>query len=1175
MSEQQETARNSKKQQETEQERVCIVKEGRTTRESFNDSWEFLEMPLGTDLAEARDAADRGLFRRVRIPHDWQITGGKELYRNGTGWYRKSLTWSGEKAAETAGKDGRVFLIFDGIYMDSRIYLNGECVGEWKYGYTRFALELTGKLLDGENELMVSANFLEPNSRWYSGAGINRNVWLMTTPSVCMEDGGLYVSSARAEDGGWELHVEAEISSRSQSPEYQQAAVTVRLLDADGREILPAAEQETPARASLTLTADQPGRETVCRRAVGTALHFEEKAGIVSWDIENPALYLLEVRLLGKDGSLLQTEKLRIGFREISFDPEQGFLLNGRKVKLNGVCLHPDQGALGTAFHRDALRRQYRIMQRMGANAVRFSHNPFAAEALDLADEMGLLVLDESFDMWERSKTTYDYARFFDAWQARDMASFVRRDRNHPCVIMWSIGNEIYDQHADEKGRSLTKMLMEEVEALDPLGNARVTAASNYMPWENTQQCADLYKLVGYNYSEKYYAPHHAEHPDWVIYGSETCSLCSSRGIYHFPLAAGILAEEDEQCSALGNSPTSWGAKSLEECIAVDRDLPYSMGQFLWSGFDYIGEPTPYHTRNSYLGQVDTAGFAKDAFYVWQSAWTSADDAPMVHVFPYWDFNPGQEVDLRVCSNAEEVELRINGVSQGRQKLDHAPGSGRHLIADWKAVYEPGEITAIAYEGGREVARQTRRSFGDTDHFVVKEEENGRGEFPRSESNEEPGKARLHFYEITAEDADGHPVENASDRVEVLVSGGRLLGLDNGDSTDYDSYTSDCRRLFSGKLLAIVEENDAETDIVVTVKPAGEVSVRKIVLSAEDGQVFGPEQRVLRARAVICPQTAADQNVVFTAVDDNGVASNLVSLEQKGGEVTMTAHGDGAFHLRATSKNGTDRVRLISQLEYRAEGLGPAYLDPYGFISGSLYTSCSGEVGIGNEKGVATSRTGETVVTWTGIDFGPVGSDEITVPIFALSDEEYPIEIWLGKPGEDGAELLVKAVYCKPCIWNVYQEETYHLPHRIKGLSSISIRTQQKIHIKGFSFTKSEKAWTRLFAAESDGVYGDAFRMDGTAVRDIGNNVSLSFKEMDFGNRPLHGIRVCGSTPLAGNTIHVRFYDGVNEEKEILEYRGDGEAVQEFPLKERTGRWDLTFVFLPGSRFDFEWFELF
>ena len=444
---------------------------------------------------------------------------------------------------------------------------------------------------------------------------------------------------------------------------------------------------------------------------------------------------------------------------------------------------------------------------------------------------------------------------------------------------------------------------------------------------------------------------------------------------------------------------------------------------------------------------------------------------------------------------------------------------------------------------------------------------------------------RLHFYEISAVDANGYPVENATDRVRVFVRGGRLLGLDNGDSTDYDSYQSCERNLFSGKLLAIVEEDAAAGNAEenekrgdgpeLTVERASVVPVRKVILHAEDGQVFDPEHKALRARAEIAPEGACDHEVVFSAVDDNGVQTNIVQLSQNGNEVTMTALGDGAFHLRATSKSGTEHVRLISQLEYKVEGLGPAYLDPYGFISASLYTGVIGEVGNGNEKGIATSRDGETTVTWSGMDFGPVGSDEITIPIFALDGNEYPIEIWEGVPGEEGAELLAKEIYCKPSIWNVYQPATYHLSHRMKGLASFSIRVHQKIHIKGFSFTKLEKAWTKLTASESDGVYGDSFRVDGDAVREIGNNVSLLFKDMEFSSHPLHGIRICGSTPLEGNTIHVRFYDGMTEEKEIIEFRKEGGDVQEFALRERTGKWDLTFVFLPGSHFDFEWFELF
>lgn len=1140
-------------------------------RTLFNDNWTFLELPVGTELADAQKEAASGRFAPVQIPHDWLIGDSRDLYRDGTGWYRKTFAHSSKE-----NDTGRTFLIFDGIYMNSVVYLNGAKIGEWKYGYTRFSLELTGKLWEGENELMVSVTFQSPNSRWYSGAGINRNVWLLETKAVCIPDGGIYTHAGKAADGGWELRVETEMLGPA---EEISAEAELHLYDGDN-EVFPSSAEEAEPLAAVQGHA-------ACK-----VLHFAPEAGIRVWDLEDPKLYRLQVQLRAPDGALLQEENLRIGFRETAFDPEQGFLLNGRRVKINGACQHPDQGALGTAFRLDALRRQFEIQKEMGVNAIRLSHNPFPAETLDLADEMGLLIMDEAFDMWERCKTEFDYARFFDEWQARDVESFVRRDRNHPCVILWSIGNEIYDQHAGERGYEVSKLLMEEVQALDPCRNARVTTGSNYMPWENAQHCAELYKIAGYNYSEKYYKEHHKKHPDWVIYGSETSSICASRGIYHFPLRAGILADEDEQCSALGNSVTSWGAKSMETCVSIDRDLDFSMGQFLWTGFDYIGEPTPYHTKNSYLGIIDTAGFPKDAYYVWQSAWTDVRTNPMVHIFPYWDFNVGQEIDLRVCSNAEEVELLVNGESLGRQKLDHAKGSGAHLIADWQVAYAPGEITAIAWQDGKEIARQTRHSFGDTDRFVIREEKRepenaGDAKLWRPEEMELVQKSvpRLHFYEISAVDVNGYPVENASDRVRVFVRGGRLLGLDNGDSTDYDSYQSCERNLFSGKLLAIVEEDAAarnaeenekrEDGPELTVERASVVPVRKVILHAEDGQVFDPEHKVLRARAEIAPKAACDHEVVFSAVDDNGVATNIVQLSQDGNEVTMTALGDGAFHLRATSKSGTEHVRLISQLEYKVEGLGPAYLDPYGFISASLYTGVIGEVGNGNEKGIATSRDGETTVTWSGMDFGPVGSDEITIPIFALDGNEYPIEIWEGVPGEEGAELLAKEIYCRPCIWNVYQPATYHLSHRLKGLASFSIRVHQKIHIKGFSFTKLEKAWTKLTASESDGVYGDSFRVDGDAVREIGNNVSLLFKDMEFSSHPLHGIRICGSTPLEGNTIHVRFYDGTTEEKEILEFRRDGGEVQEFALKERTGKWDLTFVFLPGSHFDFEWFELF
>lgn len=297
-------------------------------------------------------------------------------------------------------------------------------------------------------------------------------------------------------------------------------------------------------------------------------------------------------------------------------------------MRLNGACDHHDLGALGAAFHKEAMRRKFELMRSMGVNAVRTSHNMPAVELMELADEMGFLIVSEAFDMWEMAKNPYDYARFFKEWMEKDVRSWIRRDRNHPSVIMWSIGNEIPDTHADAHGQEITRRLVTAVRKWDYRNVAPITIGSNYMPWENARKCADIVKLAGYNYAEKYYEEHHQKYPDWVIYGSETSSVVQSRGIYHFPLERATLIEADEQCSALGNSTTSWAAKNTEYCIIMDRDTPYSCGQFIWTAIDYIGEPTPYQTKNSYFGQMDTAGFPKDSYYVFRSEWTDGKKIP-------------------------------------------------------------------------------------------------------------------------------------------------------------------------------------------------------------------------------------------------------------------------------------------------------------------------------------------------------------------------------------------------------------------------------------------------------------------------------------------------------------------------------------------------------------------
>lgn len=1236
----------------------------------FNGGWSFWCGEPDLDVSEAGKHLTE--FQKVDLPHDWLIADAKNLYRDGCGFYRKIFSMQPKE-------NKRYSLIFEGVYMDTTIWVNEQQAGEWKYGYSTFEIDLTPFVKAGENEILVSVNFRSPNSRWYSGAGIYRDVWFKETTKTYIRENGVYIHTEACEkkvgkEPDFLLYADTEIvgdawdevrhtlyHKREVEPEIE---LPLELLLGDQVELVEEAslmtekvgeascaeedanvsEKEASCASAVEAYADSE-RENLCVPEIIASYNTNKNTAIYRvksprcWDVEHPHLYILKTELW-KDGGIIQEEYSQIGFRSIAFDPEQGFLLNGRKVKLNGVCEHHDLGALGAAFHRTAMARKLRILKKMGVNALRGTHNMTAPAVVELADQMGILMISEAFDMWERSKTTYDYARFFKEWSERDVESWVMRDRNHPCIIMFSIGNEIYDTHVDAHGREITVRLRDLVKKYDYRRNAGITIGSNYMPWENARLCADEVKLAGYNYGEKYYEVHHKAHPDWVIYGSETSSIVQSRGIYHFPLRASILTEDDEQCSSLGNSPTSWGAKSMERCVCEDRDMDFSMGQFLWTGFDYIGEPTPYHTKNSYFGQVDTAGFPKDAYYVWQSAWTDYRKAPMIHIFPYWDFNEGQSIDIRVCSNAPFVELFCNGKSCGRQQLTHEKGSGHHIIADYSLPYEKGVLYAVAYdEEGNETARETKASFGNSAEIVLRA--SGRAAVANGRD--------LFFVEIGTWDEKGNPVENAVDRVTVQVEGaGHLVGLDNGDSTDEDSYKGNSRRLFSGKLLAIIETGTIPGAVRISVSGKGlksaelvceaveidqmltfmkgekaqriyhnfwqdlceetyaprpteliedheerqrerqedeqkqsqkerldekqeEIPVRKITLCSPMGQKLSKEQPYLTVEAEIEPKKATDRQLMFRVVDEHGVDSNLVKLLVQGHTAQLHAMGDGSFYLRCMSRSGTDRIRVISQLEFTVEGMGQAYRNPYELISGSLYTSYQGEVSNGNERGVATARDGETVVTFGNIDFGPVGSDEITLSVFALTSEEYPIRIYEGVPGEEGCQLLADVVYQKPSIWNTYQEETYSLAKRVTGINTISVAVHQKIHLKGFVFKKLQKAWLSLNAAEADSVYGDTFTKEERAITGIGNNVTITYTEMDFGEEGTAGIRICGRAPESSNSLHIRFLQGEEESKQLVEFPMCGEYTEkEFSLTPVKGKWDVSFVFLPGSCFDLQ-----
>ena len=983
----------------------------------FNDGWKFWKSEYGTGYETAVKNAEK--FSDVLIPHDWMIEDPHNLYSTNTGWYCNKF--------EVAEPDKNIFLIFDGIYMDSIVYINGQEAGEWKNGYTQFVLDVSDYVKKGENEIYVGVRCRYPSSRWYSGAGIYRNVWTDELNDTYIPENGVYVHSERAGDA-FKLTIQTEIIGG----DAEKAEISYKLIDGKGKEVLLTESQKKDAENRSDASDEQ-------RSLVGVKETSFTINNPKLWSPENPNLYKLEVAL-SVDGMLIQEKEINIGFKDLKFDSSEGFFVNGEYTKLQGVCIHHDLGAFGVAFNKNAMRRRLCRFKDLGVNAIRLTHNVYAPELLDLADEMGFFVISEAFDMWEKAKTEYDYAQFWEEWHEKDAESWVKRDRNHVSVLMWSIGNEIYDTHASERGVEITKELRGLVRKFDPLKNALVTSGSNYMPWENAQKCADELEVVGYNYAERLYEKHHEKHPDWIIYGSETYSLVQSRNVYHFPLGEKILMDTDLQCSSLGNSTTGWGAESFEYAICIDRDLKYSLGQFVWTGYDYIGEPTPYQTKNSYFGLVDTAGFNKDAYYVWKSAWVSCKKDPFVHVFPYWDFNEGQCIDVRVASNCCKVELFLNGKSLGAQELSNKPGSGNHIMADYSVIYEKGTLEAVAYdEAGNVLARDERKSFGDVSLLKIKADaENTFGD--------------LVFAEISAFDADGNPVENANNYVHVSVKGGKLIGLDNGDSTDYDSYQSDTRRLFGGKLLAIVKADKEGAPVKVDAELTQKTDIRTIKLFSERGQKLSPDVNTTVVTAEIFPASASAQDLKFRVLNRKGKETKLATISVDGNRAEITAVSDGCFKLRCEAYNGADSAKVISELDFTVEGIGD-------FVA-------------------------------------------------------------------DGTE-------------------------------------------------KELRTYTEIIAPDADSIYGDSFLRLNDIVQGIGNNVTVGFGVLDFGDEGATCIDITGRAIKGANTIHLRFYDeeSGNEEREILEFpKSPDYATKTFSIGKRSGRWDVSFIFLPGSYFDFRSF---
>ncbi|HHX80103.1 MAG TPA: glycoside hydrolase family 2 protein [Acholeplasmataceae bacterium] len=1129
----------------------------------FNHFWKFSKKHLDCSYEEALNSLES--FQDVVLPHDWLIYQVDDLYESSSGWYYKKFLLNKEATC-------RYFIRFDGVYMDSTVYLNYQKVGEWKNGYTSFEFEITDFCRDGENIMVVRVLHEHPNSRWYSGAGIYRNVYILKKQENHLLSNGIYLHT-NPKTG--EVIIETEMNLS------KNVVLEHNILRED------------------YLIAST--RVSVSKNFNKVKMKVEDK---VNWSPANPVLYKLITNLY-LDNEIIDGLRTYFGFKDVLMDPNLGFILNGEKQKLNGVCEHHDLGAFGAAFSKITLKKRLKMLKEMGVNAIRCAHSVPAPELMELADEMGFLIVSEAFDMWELSKNPYDYARFFNEWVEKDVESWIKRDRNHVSLLMWSIGNEIYDTHASKRGLELTKMLRDLILKHDPYENGKITICSNFLMGENTQQAADELKLVGYNYLEHLYEKHHKKYPDWVIFGSETASIVQSRGIYHFPLAEQIYYHEDKQCSSLGNSITSWGAKSLESSLTIDRDLKFSLGQFIWTGHDYLGEPTPYDTKNSYFGQIDTAGFPKDAYFVRQASWRK--DLPVLHIFPYWNFNEGELIDVRVATNLEKIELFLNDKLVGSKCINVE--TDQKIIPTWQVPFEKGELKAIAYnKAGEEVARVSKKTFSNPVDFKI------------TVLDQVLKADGVDVSEVVIEtiDSEGNLVEDDNQILEVIVTGaGKLLGLDNGDSTDYSPFKGRIKPLFSGKLKAFIGSLYHPGTIHVTIKSQfikakeftlvavevplnfeqelakkknhylrssiidndltdnelmNQIPVRKIKLRTFT-KVLNQDHKQAFIQAKTLPNCAV-ADMKWSIVTKKGIPTDNAIIKKAENGIILEGVKDGEFVLRGAVCNQKQQAAVISELGFAVSGISPAYKNPFIFISAGLYDDFSGEIKPGNEFGIATSDQELTTVIYQNLNFDKHNSKKITLSIFSFTSEPLEIEVYYQDSEAKAYHYLDKLTYQKETIWNLYQEESYLLPKELTGIVALKLVFGRAVHFKGFYFERKSHRGQLISILDADTYYGDYYTRQDWGFSEIGNNTTFIFNELYF-DQEVDEITIEGKANVQDNSIRIQVTDRTgNCETYQVEFLQKSEfSKQCFKIKPLKGNYRVEFIFLPGSNFNFKTFE--
>ena len=751
-------------------------------------------------------------WEQVNLPHDWAISGpfqtgwdsevGGGMGRlpvNGVAWYRRKL----DIPASDNGKS--IFLDIDGAMSYAMVWCNGQLVGGWPYGYASWRLDLTPFVNPGGvNQLAIRLDNPNYSARWYPGGGLYRNVWLVKTNKVHIAQYGTFLATKDISEESATVDLEVVIDNDSEVEKNVEIHTEIYALDSNG---------EKTGKAVAQFSSEQ------IQIAAGESAGVKSSALVknpLPWGpppTQKPNLYVA-LTIISENGKAIDRYETCFGIRSLEFDPDKGILVNGELVKLKGVNNHHDLGALGAAFNTRATERQLEILREMGCNAIRMSHNPPAPELLELTDKMGFLVIDEIFDSWELKKTSYDFHLIFPDWSEPDTRAFIRRDRNCPSVIIWSFGNEVGEQYTGEAGAAVAQRLYDFIKEEDPT-RPTITAMNFAKPFMELPKVPDV---IGLNYQGEgirqepifegtdrirtapQYDAFHEKFPEKVIISTESASAFSSRGIYLLPVTDAVSSpvrdgmggdSEIGQVSSYELYAVDFGSSADKVFAAIDSH-PFVTGEFVWTGWDYLGEPTPYYqARSSYTGIIDLAGFPKDRYYLYQSRWRP--DLPMVHILPHWNWpgRVGEITPVHVFTSGDEVELFLNGKSLGKKKK----GEYEYRLRWSDVVYEPGELKAIAYKNGEKWAEEVVKTTGEATALKAVADRN---------KISADGKD-LSFITVEIQDNEGLVVPLSNNRIKFSVEGpGEIVATDNGDPMNMKSFTSHEREAFNGMALVIV-----------------------------------------------------------------------------------------------------------------------------------------------------------------------------------------------------------------------------------------------------------------------------------------------------------------------------------------------------------------------------------